>query len=66
MTLLASTTSPLRLPAVVYDETLPFFIGLLGDYAGKVLPEQPLGLDLQNVKFYTPGAMAALVATIHF
>ena len=65
MTSLASVTPPLRLPAVVYDGTLPYFIGLLGNYAGMAPLGQPLVLDLQSVKFYTPSAMAALVATIY-
>lgn len=59
-----SAPPPLRLPAVVYDNTLPFLVNALGSHAGQSAPGEPLVLDIQHVRFYTPGAIATLLATI--
>ncbi len=55
---------PLRLPPVVYDDGLASFITLLGLHAGRAVG-QPLVLDMQEVRFYTPGAIAGLLAILH-
>lgn len=61
----ASTPRPLRLPNTIEDYTLPALFAILGSYAEKTPLDEPLVLDMQSVKFYTPGAIAALLATIH-
>lgn len=68
---IAMTPSPppspsLRLPAVVYDNSLPYLFNALGSYATQTPPDKPLILDMQSARFYTSGALAALLATIHF
>ncbi len=62
----ASSSLPLRLPAVVYDSGLPFLFNALGSYAAQVPKSESLVLDMQSVRFYTPGAIATLIATIQY
>jgi hypothetical protein len=54
---------PLRLPSVVYDDGLSPFVTALGLYARE--SATPLVLDMQDVQFYTPGAVAGLLAIMH-
>jgi hypothetical protein len=48
----------------VCGNSLPFLIHALGSHARQTAPGEPLVLDMQQVRFYTSGAIAALLATI--
>ncbi len=55
---------PLRLPAVVYDDGLDLFLTQLALFSN---PEDsaPRFFDFQEVRFYEPGALTALLAVLH-
>ncbi len=57
-----STPLPLRLPRVAYDENLDIFSLQLAEHARISGPL--LALDFQDVEFYTPGPLTALVSFV--
>jgi signal transduction histidine kinase len=52
----------LRLPSAVFDDSLGDFVTRLAHTAR--LDDGPVELDFQDVQFYVPGALAALLATV--
>jgi anti-sigma regulatory factor (Ser/Thr protein kinase) len=55
--------SLVRLPSAVYDDSLSDFIALLASAAHHE-PER-IDLDFQDMQFYTPAGLVALLTTIH-
>ncbi len=55
----------LRLPSAVYDDGLNGFVSLLAGFLARVAPNEPVVFDFQTVSFYVPGAITALLATLH-
>lgn len=55
----------LRLPSAVYDDGLDGFVGLLADFLARLSPREPAVFDFQTINFYVPGAITALLATLH-